>query len=298
MAAVRPAADGQVRRMIHACIERHIGCRGRGVRRSLGCVLVAALTIAAPAGAFAEDDDTELAKKLSNPLAAMISVPIQWNYNEGIGPLRDGSQSYFNVQPVIPFTLSDDWNLISRTIVPIIYQDEIFAGAGSQFGLGNTTQSLFFSPSQPVNGIVWGVGPVFYLPTNTDDLLGPDKWGAGPTAVALWQGDGWTVGALANHIWSFAGDEDAADINATYVQPFLSYTTPDAWTLTLNTEAAYDWENAEWSVPINFQISKLVKFGRLPVSLTAGVRYWADSPQGSGPDGWGGRFGVTFLLPK
>lgn len=182
--------------------------------------------------------------------------------------------------------------------MPIISQDDIFPGAGSQFGLGNTVQSLFFSPKAVVNGITWGAGPVFYVPTNTDDLLGPEKWGAGPTAVALWQGSGWTVGALANHIWSFAGDDEVTDINATFVQPFISYTTADAWTFTLNTESTYDWEAEEWSVPINVIGSKLVTFGSQPVSLFVGARYWAVSPEDVGPEGFGVRAGMTFLFPK
>lgn len=138
---------------------------------------------------------------------------------------------------------------------------------------------------------------MFYLPTNTDSLLGTDEWGAGPTGVALWQGHGWTVGALANHIWSFSRDNEP-EINATYLQPFVAYTTHDAWTFTLNTESTYDWADNEWSVPINFQVAKIVKFGKLPVSLFAGVRYWAASPGDSGPDGWGARAGITFVLPK
>jgi hypothetical protein len=265
------------------------------MRTAIGTLVFSFATLGLASGVNAADD---LAQQLTNPLAALISVPIQGNYNGGIGPEEDGDQVFFNVQPVVPITLNEDWNLISRTIVPIVYQDDIFPGAGEQFGLGNTTQSLFFSPSKPVNGIVWGIGPVFYLPTNTDDLLGPDKWGAGPTAVALWMGEGWTVGVLANQIWSFAGDSSDANINSTFIQPFVSYTTKEQWTFTLNTESAYDWETDEWSVPINAVVSKLVRFGKQPVSLFAGARYWADSPDDTGPEGWGARFGVTFLFPK
>ncbi|TGV76634.1 transporter, partial [Mesorhizobium sp. M00.F.Ca.ET.158.01.1.1] len=142
-----------------------------------------------------------------------------------------------------------------------------------------------------------GVGPVFLFPTATDELLGGQKWGAGPTAVVLKQKDGWTVGMLANHIWSFAGDGDRSDINATYLQPFVSYTTKDAWTFSLNTESTYNWEAQQWSVPINFQVSKLVVMDKQPISLFAGVRYWAESPD-NGPDGFGFRTGITLLFPN
>jgi hypothetical protein len=261
-------------------------------------LLAASVFLVAASPALAAEDSEALAAQLANPLAKLISIPIQGNYNSGYGPEEDGEQVLVNVQPVIPFSVNDDWNIISRTIVPVTWQTDMLPKAGTQFGLGNTTQSFFLSPARTVNGITWGVGPVLYVPTATDDLLGPDTFGAGPTGVALWQGKGWTAGVLANQIWSVAGDKDE-EINASYLQPFLSYTTPDAWTFTLNTESTYNWNDDEWSVPVNFAVAKLVRVGgKLPVSFFGGVRYWAETPKDAGPEGWGARFGFTVLLPK
>lgn len=267
--------------------------------RTLTLAPAVVMTLAAScwSPAFADDDAAELAKKLSNPIASLISVPFQFNYDSGYGS-NDGNKAYVNIQPVIPISLGDEWNVISRTILPVAWQSDIAGLSGDQSGLGDTTQSLFFSPKEPgAGGLIWGLGPAVLLPTATDPLLGSGKWGAGPTGVVLKQSHGWTAGLLANHIWSFAGDDDRSDISSTYMQPFLSYTTPHAWTFTLNTESTYNWETEEWSVPVNFTVSKLVKLDKLPVSLTAGVRYWAESPE-SGPDGWGFRTAVTFLFPK
>ncbi len=259
--------------------------------------VVPILVLASPMTGLAQDADTDLAKKLSNPVASLISVPFQLNYDGGYGP-GDGHREVLNIQPVIPISLNEDWNVISRTIFPVIWQDDIAGESGSQFGIGDITQSFFFSPKEPTaGGIIWGAGPVFLLPTASDDLLGSGKFGLGPTVVVLKQDGPWTVGTLANHIWSVAGDGDRKDISSTFLQPFVSYTTPDAWTFTFNTESTYDWKADQWSVPLNFQVSKLVKFGDQPVSLTAGARYWAVAPD-NGPEGWGARLAVTFLFPK
>jgi len=263
---------------------------------SLASAAQAQTTAAAPASASQGASGADLAKKLSNPVADLISVPFQLNYNQGYGD-GDGEQTYVNIQPVIPFAISDNWNVISRTILPIVSQDGVIPGEGSQLGFGATTQSFFLSPKTPTSfGLIWGVGPVFLIPTATDGIA-TNQWGAGVTGVALRQKGPWTVGALGNHIWSLTGNDEHGEISQTFLQPFVSYTTPKATSFTLNTESTYDWEREQWSVPINAVVGQVVRIGKRPVQFALGARYWADAPE-AGPDGWGARFQVTLLFPK
>ena len=262
---------------------------------------------ASSGGGGAGDDDkaaaeADLAKKLQNPVAALISVPIQNNWDFGIGP-ANAMKYTANIQPVVPISISEDWNLILRTILPVIYQEALNNKPGApdsvgkaHGGLGDTTQSFFFSPKAPVGGWILGAGPVGYYPTATESELGGGKWGAGPTIVALQQQHGFTYGILANQIWSFAGQQDRQNINATYLQPFVSFTTKTYTTFGVNTESTYNWQADQATVPMNFMVQQLVKIGGHPVAFQAGYRYYVNKPDG-GPD-WGLRFAITFLFPK
>jgi hypothetical protein len=268
---------------------------GKSACRNSVC---AALLAAASAPALAQKTDAEIAKAAQNPIAAMISVPLQYNYDHNIGPREDGHKNYLNVQPVIPFSIGEDWNLISRTIVPVVAQENIVPGTGHQAGIGDTTQSLFFSPKKPTDGgMIWGAGPVLLLRTATNDLLGGEKWGVGPTAVFLKQEHGFTYGALVNHIWSVAGNSNRADISSTFLQPFVSYTTQSHTTFAINTESTYNWKTNDWSVPVHFMVKQLVKVGDQRLQLEATARRWVESAE-NGPHGWGARFAVTFLFPN
>ncbi|PNU04159.1 hypothetical protein A8V01_05220 [Novosphingobium guangzhouense] len=244
----------------------------------------------------AETSSQGLADQLANPVANLISVPFQFNYDCCYGP-ADGDKLTVNIQPVIPISVGSDWNLITRTILPVVTQGETVRGVGGASGLGDTVQSFFLSPKNASNGFVWGVGPVILWPTGAD-AFSAKKFGAGPTAVMLKQGGGMTFGLLANHIWSFAdaGNAHRPDVSATFIQPFVTKTLPDSTAFGLNVETSYDWKSESWVVPVNATVSHVFAFGKQPVSLGVGARYYAERPEG-GPS-WGARFVMTLLFPK
>jgi hypothetical protein len=259
-------------------------------------LLALVASIAVPtAPVLAQDSADDLAQKLANPIASLISVPIQSNFDFGAGADGNGFAYTLNIQPVIPFSLNNDWNLITRTIVPIAYRD--YVPGGDVAGLGDITASLFFSPKAPgPGGLIWGIGSVFLLPTATDEALGGDKWGLGPTGVALVQKGPWTFGTLVNHIWSVAGSESRTDVSASFVQPFVAYNFGGGTSVTLNMEATYDWLGEQWTAPINLDVTQIFKLGDQPMSFQVGGKYYAEAP-GGGPE-WGVRTTVTFLFPS
>ena len=268
---------------------------------------LAATLLSAVAGAQAPEEKPpapaqsaeELAKKLSNPVADLVSIPFQLNWNQGVGP-NDDLQFQLNIQPVVPFTLSKDWNVIARMIVPYLSQPILFPGGEPASGLSDITLSLFFSP-RGSGGLTWGVGPVFGLPMTTDPSLGTGKWLMGATFVGLMQSHGWTYGALVNQVFSVAntGSVPRDYVSQAFLQPFIAYTTKTAYTLTLNSESTYNWEAApdqRWTVPLIASVSKLTRLGPFPFSMQLGAGYYAAKPD-NGPD-WKLRMAFVVLLPR
>ena len=253
----------------------------------------------------AKSGSAELAKDLKNPVADLISVPLENSLDVGPG---NTLRYTLNVMPVIPFKLTSDWLVVSRTILPFVLAasprgelsfdnvGESRVGKGPTLGgLGDITQSFFFAPKETTNGWIWGAGPALRLPTASREAFGAGRWGAGPTAVVLQQKDAWTYGMLANHIWSYAG-WGPTNVSTTLLQPFLAYTTERLTTFSLGTESAYDWIGRQWIVPLDVGISQLVMFGKQPVELGLSGRVYVDRPAG-GPD-WGLKTTIIFVLPK
>jgi hypothetical protein len=254
---------------------------------------------AALAASAAEPTAEEMAKALSNPVADMASLPVQLNWENGVGP-DDDLRFVMNFQPVVPFKLNPKLNMISRLILPYIQQPALTPGASPTSGTGDIVFSLFFSPSEVKNGLVWGVGPAFNLPTTTDPTLGSGQWGVGPTAVILKQSGPWTYGALVNHLVGVAGtgNVERADLNNTFLQPFLAHQFPGALTLTVQSESTYNWEadsGEAWTIPLNVLVTKVTRLGSLPFSVGGGAGYYVDSPS-IGPD-WKLRAVFTVILP-
>ncbi|HEY1982000.1 MAG TPA: transporter [Xanthobacteraceae bacterium] len=259
------------------------------------CILAIYLAFAAPCRAQNADggeSEADLANQLSNPVASLISVPFQNNLDFGSNS-STRIRWLMNVQPVIPFTLNQNWNLITRTIMPVQFR-EMGSPTDDLFGLGDTSESLFLSPRG--GSIIWGVGPIVQVPTATETALGSGKLSMGPTAVVLQQNSGWTYGVLANQLWSVAGHDKRPGVNATFLQPFLVYNWKSGFGLGLNTETTYDWNAGQATVLINVFATQVLKIGTQPISIQGGVRYYAARPNG-GPD-WGLRLALVLLFPK
>lgn len=241
-----------------------------------------------------KDDAAELAKKLSNPVASLISVPFQNNSDYGIGEFK-GSRNTMNFQPVLPVSLGEKWNLINRLILPIVTQNNITAPGATENGLSDAVYTAFFSPKQ--SKLTWGVGPALLIPTGTDDLLTSKKFGVGPSALVLQQKGGWTYGVLANQIWSVAGSEDRPDVNQMFVQPFLVHNWKTGAGLGFNAEWTQNWQTNTSVVWLNPIVTGITSLGKQKVSLGVGPRLNIIAPEAVRAD-WGWRAVVTFIFPK
>jgi hypothetical protein len=262
----------------------------RGVLASFGlfCVLVSPTA--------AKSDDEGLAAKAQNPIANLISVPFQNNTNFNVGPF-DNDQNILNIQPVIPFTLNENWNLVTRWILPVVYQPPVYQGDEGDFGLGNFNPSFFFV-NQVSPTLMIGAGPTFLLPTNTDKSLGVDKWGAGPTGAIVWTPGKWVVGALVNNIWSFAGDSSDPDVNQFLFQYFVNYNLKNGWYLTSAPIITADWNapsDDQWTLPLGGGVGRVFNIGAQPVNMSVQAYDNVITPE-QGPD-WQMRFQLQLLFP-
>lgn len=238
----------------------------------------------------------EVAKQLQNPVASLISVPLQNNFEYGLGQDKKGSRYTLKIQPVIPTSMSENWNIIFRPIIPIVAQHSVLDHS-SQSGLSDLQLQIFFSPKKVEEGnIIWGIGPVLLLPTATNNLLGSQKWGIGPSGVVLTQKGPWTMGLLANHILSFAGNQYRKNISLTYLQPFLAHSNTKGLSFNLSSETSYDWKDGNWTIPIIGGASQIVPiYGQLISFGLSGICYVkrpSFDPQ------WGIRANITFLFPN
>ena len=265
------------------------------LNRNIKSILLVMISLAVSSISYAQSD-AELAKAAQNPIANMISLPFQANINTGIGP-DDETQSILNIQPVWPFSLNDDWNLITRTILPVTSQPDIFTTEGRVNGLGDATFTAFLSPAE-LGSITWGVGPVFLLPTASDDTLGTDKWGAGASVVILAMPGNWVVGSLLSNLWSVGGS-GKQDINLFTWQYFVNYNLPKSWYFTSAPIITANWEAENkntWTVPFGGGVGKIFKIGKQPLNAQVSAYKNVESPE-LGSD-WQIRLQLQLLFPK
>jgi len=265
--------------------------------RSTTAALAVLAALASPAGLLYAQSTEELAKAAQNPVASMISLPFQNNTSFGYGP-EDDIQNVLNIQPVWPFSLSPNWNLISRTILPVVYQPDL-PGVEGDFGLSDLNPTLFLSPAKP-GKVIWGVGPTITLPTATADVLGTGKWSGGVAAVALTMPGRWVLGALVNQQWSFAGDEDRRDVNLMVLQYFVNYNFAGGWYLTSAPLNTANWAAASgdvWTVPVGGGFGKIIP-GKPPLNVTLQAYYHVVKPDHLPAADWTLRFQVQLMFPK
>jgi hypothetical protein len=255
--------------------------------------VAAAVQMLTGAGPAAAQDATALAKQTQNPVSSLISVPLQGNWDFGVGD-RDATATLLNIQPVIPFAISKSTNVVLRVIMPLTSQP---GPQGVRInGMGDIVATAFFVPSK-TGRITWGVGPALLLPAATNNALGSEKFGIGPSAVVLTQPGNWTVGVLLNQIWSTSGASDRADVNATFLQPFANYNLGSGLSVGVSLEASGNWKaDQTWTAPLLFNVSKVAMLGKRPVNFLVGAGPTVASPTGGA--NWRFRLAAIFLFPR
>lgn len=264
---------------------------------SLGLLMTLALLVNAFTTAEAQESDSDLAKKSQNPVADLISIPLQNNMGFGIGP-NNRTRNDLNLQPVVPINLNSEWNLITRTILPIVKQPTLSTTSDDTWGIGNTSFSAFFSPAKST-GLIWGAGPIVEFPTITDDRLGTRKWSAGPTAVVLTTHGPWVFGILGSQIWSFAGSSDNPNVSRFLTQYFVNYNFGEGWYLSSAPIITANWQapgSNKWTVPVGGGVGKVFRIGKLPFNANLGYYAHVIRPDPSADAVV--RFQIALLLPK
>jgi hypothetical protein len=268
-----------------------------GFRLVLAASVVSSIALSVSARAVMSAE--ELAKLTQNPVGNLISLPFQNNTNLNFGPQK-GTQNILNIQPVIPISISEEWNIITRTILPVIWNPSLGPFDSSTNGIGDTTFTAFLSPAKPGKWI-WGAGPVVQLPTNSNSELGNDNWGLGPSAVVLHldKGSPWVYGVLVNNVWSVSGNKQGGSYNKGLIQPFVNYNFPGGFYLTSSPIATVDWDASsgnKWTVPIGGGVGKIFHIGKLPVNTQLSAYYNVVTPDFGA--NWQIRAQVQFLFPK
>lgn len=238
-----------------------------------------------------------LAKQSQNPVSTLISVPFETNFEFNAGP-EDKTDFILNIKPVYPMKLSADWNLINRLIAPVVSQGERIPGQGRESGLGDFTYQAFLSPAKP-GKVIWGVGATLVIPTGSDDRLTSDKWSLGPSAVVLTMPGHWVVGALAQNVWSFAGESDAPDVNQFLFQYFLNYNMKKGWYLSSSPIITANWEATsgnKWTVPFGGGFGRVFKIGKQNVNMKLASYYNVERPDNA--SNWTLQASITLLFPK
>jgi hypothetical protein len=261
------------------------------------CAMIAGIAVSAPARA--ELTAEQLAKLAQNPVGNLISVPFQNNTNLNFGPEK-GTQNILNIQPVIPISVDNEWNIITRTIVPVIWNPSLAPGDPATNGVGDIQFNAFLSPAVPGKWI-WGAGVITQIPANSNEELGNKNWGLGPTFVVLHlaKGDPWVYGVLANNLWSLTDNKQGGSYNNGLIQPFVNYNFPEGFYFTSAPILTVNWKASsgqQWTVPLGGGVGKIFHFGKLPVNTQLSAYYNIAKPDFGA--NWQIRAQVQFMFPK